>query len=151
MHFYLCWFYIGDPKNMIHTLFNLKLVELLRQYKIVLSFYVIETILNDFHWFYVKTTWIQRHVVDSLSPNVVLSDVFGTKASIYKAGGRLTTRYREVSKPRDSGLDLSNRSEIWQAPGRHGCRDASQISERDDHYNIQSRGFETSRDLAVRL
>ena len=30
------------------------------------------------------------------------------------------------------------------------CWDACQISEEYDHYNIQSRGFETSRDLAVR-
>ena len=30
------------------------------------------------------------------------------------------------------------------------CRDVCQISERCDHYNIQSRGFETSRDFAVR-
>ena len=57
---------------------------------------------------------------------------------------------REVSKPRDSGLDFSNRSQIWQAPRQQRCRDACQISERYDHYNIQSRGFETSRDLAVR-
>ena len=45
---------------------------------------------------------------------------------------------------------ISNRSEIWQ-PHRQQCyRDACQISERYDHCNIQSRGFETSRDLAVR-
>ena len=30
------------------------------------------------------------------------------------------------------------------------CRDACQITERYDHYNIQSRYFETSRDLTVR-
>ena len=30
------------------------------------------------------------------------------------------------------------------------CRDASQISERYDDYNIQSRGFETSRDFLVK-
>ena len=34
---------------------------------------------------------------------------------------------------------------------RHlGSSDACQISERHDHYNIRSRGFETSRDLGVR-
>ena len=47
----------------------------------------------------------------------------GTRASINQAGGRLTARSRQVSKPRDSGV------------------------ERYDHYNIQSRGFETSWDL----
>ena len=30
------------------------------------------------------------------------------------------------------------------------CRDACQILERHDHYNIQPRGFETSRGLAIR-
>ena len=57
---------------------------------------------------------------------------------------------REVSKPRDSGLDFSNRFEIWQAPRQQRCQDAWQISERYGYYNTQSRGFETSRDLAVR-
>ena len=50
----------------------------------------------------------------------------------------------------DSCLDCSNRSEIWQAPRQQRYRDACQIPERYDHYNIQSRGFETPRDLAVR-
>ena len=64
--------------------------------------------------------------------------------------GRFITRSREVSKPRDWGLDFFKRSEIWQAPRQQRCRDACQISERYDHYNIQSPDFETSRDLAVR-
>ena len=33
-------------------------------------------------------------------------------ASIQYAEGRLTARSREVSKPRDSGLDISNRFEV---------------------------------------
>ena len=49
-----------------------------------------------------------------------------------------------------SGLDFFNCSEIWQAPRQQRCRDACQISELNDHYNTQSRGFETSRDLSVR-
>ena len=48
---------------------------------------------------------------------------------------------------RDSGLDISNRSDIWQTPRQPRCRDACQNSERYDLYNVQSRGFETSRDL----
>ena len=55
-------------------------------------------------------------------------------ASTHKAGGRHATRYREVSKRRDSGLDFSNRSEIQQR-----CRDACQISKRYDHNDIQPR------------
>ena len=47
--------------------------------------------------------------------------------------------------PRDSGLYLFNRSEIWQAPRQQRCY----ISEQFDHYNTQSRGFEASRDLAI--
>ena len=61
----------------------------------------------------------------------------------------LTARSHEVSNQRDSSLNFSNRSEIWQAPRQHYCRDACQISERYDHYNIQSRGFEISWDLAM--
>ena len=38
-------------------------------------------------------------------------------ASIHYADTWLTTRSRELSKPRYSSLDFSNRSEIWQAPG----------------------------------
>ena len=71
-------------------------------------------------------------------------------ASIHQAVRRLTARSREVSKPRDSGLNFSNRSEIWQVPRQRYCRGACQISERYDHCNIRSCGFETSRDLAVR-
>ena len=53
---------------------------------------------------------------------------------------------REVSKPRNSGLNFSNHSEIWQAPRKHRCRDAFQIPERCDHHNTQSHGsLETSR------
>ena len=57
---------------------------------------------------------------------------------------RLTARFRQISKPRDSGLDLFNHSDIWQVVRQQDCRDAGQISERYDHYNIQSRGFKTS-------
>ena len=48
------------------------------------------------------------------------------------------------------GLDFFSHPEIWQAPRQQRCRDACQISERYDHCNIQSRGFETSQDLRVR-
>ena len=48
-------------------------------------------------------------------------------------------RSREILEPRDSGLDFPKRSEMSQAPPQ----------ERYDHYNIQFRGVETSRDLAV--
>ena len=40
----------------------------------------------------------------------------------------------------DTGLDFFNRSQILQAPWQQRCRDACQISERYDHYNVQSRG-----------
>ena len=60
------------------------------------------------------------------------------------------TSYRKISKPRDSGLDFFNRSEMWQAPRQQRCRDACQISLRYKPYYTQYRGFEKSRDLAVR-
>ena len=56
-------------------------------------------------------------------------------ASIHKADGRLTARSREALKLRDSGLNFSKRYEILEPYS---------------HYNIQSRGLETSRDLAVK-
>ena len=71
-------------------------------------------------------------------------------AFIHLADGRLTARSREVTKPRDSGLDFSNRSAIRRAHRQQSCRYACQISEQYDHYNIQSRGSETSWELAVK-
>ena len=62
----------------------------------------------------------------------------------------LTVRSHTVSRPRESGLNFSNRSDNWQAPRQQRCRDACQISERYNHYNTQSRGFETSLNLAIR-
>ena len=77
---------------------------------------------------------------------------FSHPLGLYSLSGK--TSYRktstEVSKPRDSCLDISDHSEIWQAPRQQCCRDAWQMSERYDHYNILCHGFETSRDLAVR-
>ena len=61
---------------------------------------------------------------------------------------RLIVRSREVSRPRDLYSELSDRSEIWQAPRQHCCRCAFQISRRCDDY--KSRGFETSWDLTIR-
>ena len=60
---------------------------------------------------------------------------------------RLFVRSREVSKPRDLYLELSDRSEIWQALRQHCCRCACQISKRYDNLKYRSRGFETLRDL----
>ena len=89
--------------------------------------------------------WVNR----LYEPTAVHASVTTAKPSI-KPCTYFTARSREVSKPRDSGLNFSNRSEIWQVPRQRCCRGACQISERYDHCNIQSRGFETSRDLAVR-
>ena len=63
---------------------------------------------------------------------------------------RITTKTLAVSRPRDSGLEFSNRSEIWQAHWQQCCWDACLISERFDHCNIQYHCFETLQDLAVR-
>ena len=73
-----------------------------------------------------------------------------TMASVHYADGRFTPKSRGVSKPRDWMLWWSDRSELWQASRQQRCcRGACQISERYDHYNIQSRGFETLRNLSV--
>ena len=63
---------------------------------------------------------------------------------------RLSVRSRKVSKPRDLYLELSDRSEIWQALRQQCCRCACQISKRYDNLKYQSRGFETIRDLTKR-
>ena len=63
---------------------------------------------------------------------------------------RLSVRSRKVSKPRDLYLELSDRSEIWQALRQQCCRCACQISKRYDNLKYQSRGFETLRDLTKR-
>ena len=67
-------------------------------------------------------------------------------ASIRKVDRRLIVRSREVSKPRDSGLDFFIHTEIPQATRQQYCLDACKIAERYDNHNIQSRGFEASRD-----
>ena len=63
---------------------------------------------------------------------------------------RLSVRSRKVSKPRDLYLELSDRSETWQALRQQCCRCACQISKRYDNLKYQSRGFETLRDLTKR-
>ena len=63
---------------------------------------------------------------------------------------RLFVRSRKVSKPRDLYLELSDRSEIWQALRQQCCRCACQISKRYDNLEYRSRGFETLRDLTER-
>ena len=63
---------------------------------------------------------------------------------------RLSVRSRKVSKLRDLYLELSDRSEIWQALRQQCCRCACQISKRYDNLKYQSRGFETLRDLTKR-
>ena len=62
---------------------------------------------------------------------------------------RLIVRPRKVSKPRDLYLELSDRSEIWQAPRQHCCRGACQISKRYEHFKTRSPAFETLRDFTI--
>ena len=63
---------------------------------------------------------------------------------------RLFVRSRKVSKPRDLYIELSDRSENWQALRQQCCRCACQISKRYDNLKYQCRGFETLRDLTKR-
>ena len=50
---------------------------------------------------------------------------------------RLSVRSRKVSKPRDLYLELSDRSEIWQALRQQCCRCVCQISKRYDNLKYQ--------------
>ena len=74
----------------------------------------------------------------------------GTRAPSQYPKRRIFVRSRKVSKSRDLYLELSDRSEIWQALRQHCCRCACQISKRYDNLKYQSHGFETSRDLTIR-
>ena len=69
----------------------------------------------------------QSFIVENLALRAILEIVFWpcykhqmfcttaySRASIHSTDGRLTTRSREVSKPRDSGLHFSHRCEICQ-------------------------------------
>ena len=47
-------------------------------------------------------------------------------------------------------LELSDRSEIWQAPRQQCYRGACQISTQCDNSNYKSRSFETYQDLTIR-
>ena len=73
-----------------------------------------------------------------------------SRAFMHQEDIRLIARSREYSKPRDSSLNFLNRSEIWEAPQQQCYGTTCPIPERYDNYNIQSHGFETTRDLAVR-
>ena len=84
--------------------------------------------INFEHWFYEQHIW---HFINF--------EHWFYKVNLNSLSGK--TSRRKISKPRDSGLDFSSRFEIWQAPRQHRCRDARQISERYNHYNIQPRGF----------
>ena len=60
----------------------------------------------------------------------------GTVQGLYSlSDGRFTARFREISKPRDLGLNFFNRSENSQTPRQRRCRDACQISERYARFN----------------
>ena len=63
---------------------------------------------------------------------------------------RLIGRSHNVSKPRDSYLELSDRYEIWQASRQYCCRCACQISKESNNLNYQSRVFATSWNLMLR-
>ena len=89
-----------------------------------------------------------------LLPNSCICSVLWTILSCRKSNLRLpyrtttgslfterTTSNLEISwssKPRDSALDCSNRSEIWQTSRQQRCRDVCHILERCDDYVIQS-------------
>ena len=71
----------------------------------------------------------------------MLKIIMDHKPSFYSLSSKTYhARSREASKPCDSDLDFFNSPEIWQVS----------LQQRYYYYDIQSHGFETSRDLAVR-
>ena len=73
---------------------------------------------------------------------------FVFRGSIHQADGRLIAWSRKVSEQRDSGFGFFNRSEF----DRHLGSSAAEMPFKfqSNHYNIQYRDVETSRDLVVR-
>ena len=72
----------------------------------------------------------------------------------YSSGPLFTKRtgvllHLAKSRGREIQIQTFYRSKIWQASRQQRCRDACEISEGYDHYNIQFRGFKASWDLTV--
>ena len=62
----------------------------------------------------------------------------------------LFVRPCKVWEGRDLYLKLSDRSEIWQAPRKHYCRCACQMSKLCDNLKYQTCRFETTWDFRIR-
>ena len=64
------------------------------------------------------------------------------------------TSYRQISRSLEGArlgvIMIVSFWNLWQASRQHCCRDGCQISKRLKKSKHESRGFETSRDLAVR-
>ena len=68
---------------------------------------------SHFHYIKVYFNYLLRvYVVFTVHPPHTVRKGSRAWTSIHQADGRLTAKSREVSKPRYSGLDFSNRSEI---------------------------------------
>ena len=59
-------------------------------------------------------------------------------------------RLCKISKAQDMDSELSDCSAIWQVSQQQCCLGACQIWEGYNNFNVQSNGFEASRDLVVR-
>ena len=57
--------------------------------------------------------------------------------------------FREIPKPGDLYLKLSNRSEISQTEQQHNSGFSCPITERSGYFNIKYSGFDTSRELML--
>ena len=75
----------------------------------------------------------------------------GTWAPSHHLIRRLIVKSRKDLKPWDLYLELYHRPQTWQVPRQKCCRCACQISKWCDKSNYQSRGFETSVDITIRL
>ena len=93
-------------------------------YYISSSLYILWTIYpfpsGLLHWPY-SNHKISLYLYTSLHLKEGKFELTGPSASIHYADGRLTARSREVSKPRDSGFDFSNRPDISAAEMHVKC------------------------------
>ena len=98
-----------------------------------------------------QIVWISWHSFDATKDHLCdIKCIIRYRLIFLCQGLYLLSRWMSYRNISWSRLDFFNRSEIWLPPRQQCCRDACQIAERYDYYNIQSRGFEASWHLAVR-
>ena len=158
------YFCIWGEKITLNNFFALHLKLIFKQWATlhlcsglhIMKFWQFVTLhLCVYHHLYlaVQSKWrnfVNMHISTGLPSGLFDTECAVTSTLFQYQIRRLIVRYREVSKPRNLHLELSDRSEIWQAPRQHCCPCACQISKQCNNLNCQSHGFATSQDPTIR-